>query len=1109
MSGESRTIVGAFAEQVQENSDRPAVKQGGTVLSYRRLDEISDIFVDFLERCDIRSEQRIGILMERGPDVVAAIVGTVKSGAAYVPLDTRSPAARLRLILTECGIRVVITDSAERAAFVRGFCEPGTRVAVVGEDLDLSGPGPRTARKQVVPGQLAYVVYTSGSTGTPKGVAICHRDLVAFAADPCWTGLEGRVLLHSPLEFDASVFQMWVPLLRGGTVVLAPPGPVEARALARTIAEEAVTCTFMTTSFFNVLTEQHPDAFAGGCQVWMGGEAASPVAVERTLRASGPGSVVNVYGPTEATVFATYHPVEEPVPSPVPIGSPMRDVTVHVLDEHLRPVPDGAEGELCLGGRGVARGYWARPGLTAQKFVADPFAGDGARMYRTGDIVRRRPDGLLEFVGRHDGQVKVRGFRIELGEIENQLSRREDVARAAVVATADRHGDTTLTAYVVPAGDAGDAGETGDAWADVLLDHLRERLPPYMVPSALVVLGELPLNNNGKLDIRALPAPARAAGGAEPASETEKVLCHLFADVLGVERVGVNDGFFDLGGHSLAATRLAARAEAALGLRVEAGEVFEAPTVAELAVRLLTSPARAAGLCLPPVPKPRPERIALSHAQRRLWFVDQLQEEGDPGYHIPLVFRLPYEVDADALRLAMADVVTRHESLRTVFPDDYDDEGPWQRVLDPGERDPELTVTVCAEAEMEELLAAEVRRPFDITEDLPLRGALLRPSQGRGTTLLLVLHHIAADGWSLTSLCRDLSLAYRARLAGTAPEFVPLPLQYADYAAWHRELLGDAGDPGSRLSSQLRYWERRLAGLPDEVSPPPDRPRPPISGNRGDAVAFTVPAELRRGLEDLARSCRATLFMTLHAALADLLTDLGCGHDIVVGSPTAGRTAEALDELVGFFVNMVALRTDTSGDPTFRELLGRVRDGWLPASANQDVPFELVVERVNPARGLSRHPVFQVTLGLLDAPDLALDLTPEPSETPGTPGTTPQAPGTPERGEWTLARTGAARFDLTFDLIARREADGTPGALDGYAEFATDLFDRESALRLVEGFVTRLRQAVADPDHRSGPQRGNTDAGTDGNTEGGTNGGTDGSTDGSTDGLRALGGSAR
>ncbi|MFD0888035.1 AMP-binding protein, partial [Streptosporangium algeriense] len=284
MSGEPRTIVGAFAEQVQENRDRTAVKQGGTALTYGRLDEISGIVVDFLARCEIHPEQRIGILMERGPGVIATIVGTVKSGAAYVPLDIRSPAARLRMILAECGIRVVITDSAERADFVRGFCEPGTRVAVVGEDLDLSGPRPHVVPgRSVVPGQLAYVIYTSGSTGTPKGVAICHRDLAAFAADPCWTGLEGRVLLHSPLEFDASVFQMWVPLLRGGTVVLAPPGPVEARVLARTIAEEAVTCTFMTTSLFNVLTEQHPDAFAGGCQVWMGGEAASPVAVERTL----------------------------------------------------------------------------------------------------------------------------------------------------------------------------------------------------------------------------------------------------------------------------------------------------------------------------------------------------------------------------------------------------------------------------------------------------------------------------------------------------------------------------------------------------------------------------------------------------------------------------------------------------------------------------------------------------------------------------------------------------------------------------------------------------------------------------------------------------------
>ncbi|MEV8631154.1 amino acid adenylation domain-containing protein [Streptosporangium sp. NPDC051023] len=1083
--GESRTIVDVFAEQVQENRDETAVKQSGVALSYGRLAEISDIVAGFLIDCGIHPEQRVGILMERGLDVVATIVGTVKSGGAYVPLDVRSPAARLRMILTECEIRLVIVDSGERADFVRAFCEAGTRVVVVGEDLDLSGQGRAAqgraaATRPIAPGRLAYVIYTSGSTGTPKGVAICHRDLVAFAADPCWAGIEERVLLHSPLEFDASVFQMWVPLLRGGCVVVAPPGRVEARGLARTIAEESVTCTFMTTSLFNVLTEQHPDAFAGPCQVWMGGEAASPVAVERALAASGAKSVVNVYGPTEATVFATYHLVEEPVPSPVPIGSAMAGVATYVLDEWLRPVPDGAEGELCLGGRGVARGYWARPGLTAQRFVADPFAGDGARMYRTGDIVRRRADGLLEFVGRRDSQVKVRGFRIELGEVENQLSRREDVARVAVVATADRHGDKTLTAYVVPAAPADDR----DAWTGVLLDHLRERLPWYMVPSAFVVLDELPLNNNGKLDARALPAPVRETTGPAPRSETEELLCRLFADVLGVDRVGVDDGFFDLGGHSLAATRLAARTEAAFGVRVEAREVFEAPTVAELAARVLSPATAAAGESSSPTPRSRPERIPLSYAQRRLWFVNQLQDDDDPGYHIPLIFRLPHEVDADALRRSMADVVARHESLRTVFlddDDDHDDQGPWQHVLAAGERMPELTVTICTAAELDELLAAAARRPFDITRDLPLRGELFRVagegaggdtgrtdaeevtggsggrsasgggSAGAGggrTVLLLVLHHIAADGWSLTSLCRDLSQAYRARLAGSDPGFTPLPVQYADYAAWHRELLGDPGDPASVLSAQLDYWAERLADLPEEVSPPRDRPRPAVAGNRGDVVAFTVPAELRHGLEDLARSSRATLFMVLHAGLASLLTGLGCGQDIVVGSPTAGRADEALDQLVGFFVNMVVLRTDTSGDPAFRELLDRVRESLLPAYANQDVPFDLVVERLNPERDLSRHPVFQVTLGLLNTPDLGLDLGPEPGG---------------QGGDWTLARTGAARFDLTFDLISRQGDDGAPGRLDGFVEFATDLFDRATVERLVEGFTATLREAVADP----------------------------------------------
>ncbi|WP_018680184.1 non-ribosomal peptide synthetase [Actinokineospora enzanensis] len=1013
-------VLARFRHRAAHHPDACAIRCAGTGLSYAELDRRAGVIGGWLRARGCAPEQPVAVLMDRGIAAVAAVVGVVAGGCAYVPLDPRSPLSRIALILGACRISLVLVDTTERADLVRRECGPAVEVVVVGE---LSGPAHHAS---VLPEQLVYVIHTSGSTGVPKGVAVSHGDLVAFTEDPCWDGLADRVLHYSPLAFDASAFEIWVPLSRGGCVVVAPPGELDAGLIGRVLVEESVTCAFITTSLFNVMVEEYPESFSRIRQVWMGGEAASPAAVGRALRHCAPGTVVNVYGPTEATIFASFYVVPAEVPTPVPIGSAMDRVRTYVLDDEFHPVP---EGELCLGGTGVARGYVGRPGLTADRFAPDPFAGGGARMYRTGDVVRSRPDGLLEFVGRRDDQVKLRGFRIEPGEIEARLRDRPDVADARVLARPDAHGDRSLVAYVVAR--RGTRVEPV-SWPGELLDHLRDRVPAYMVPSACVVLDELPLNANGKLDPRALPDPDRVIGGRGPRSAGEELLCGLFAEVLGLPEVGADDDFFALGGHSLLATRVVARVEPMFGVRPEVRALFEAPTPARLAQRL--SAEQAAPVRPPLTARPRTGPQPLAAAQRRLWLVNRMDGADTPDYHMPLLFQVPADVDVEALALALRDTVTRHESLRTVFPVDLGE--PRQVVLTEWELP--LPDRTCGPAGFDAEVTRFARVPFDLERELPLRAILLR--NGEQTALLIVVHHIAADGWSLTPLTRDIGHAYQARTTGTCPTFPPLPVSYLDYSAWQHDLLAAPGV----TASQLEYWADRLDGAPVESTLPVDRPRPEVASHAGALVEFTVPTELQARLVSLARETGTTLFMVLQAGLAAILTRLGGGSDIVIGSPVAGRSEEALDDLVGFFVNTIALRTDTSGDPAFRVLLDRVRASCLAAYANQDVPFDLVVERVNPARGLSRHPLFQVVLGLLNTPDAVLTLDGRP-------------------GEWRLADAGAAKFDLAATLVTRED-----GTLDGTVEYATDLFHRDTVLRYVDAWLALLDDACTDPEQHIG-----------------------------------------
>ncbi|MEU8795936.1 condensation domain-containing protein, partial [Streptomyces sp. NPDC048643] len=636
------------------------------------------------------------------------------------------------------------------------------------------------------------------------------------------------------------------------------------------------------------MAEEDPGCFAGVREVITGGDVISPTAVQRVLDHCPDTVVRSTYGPTETTLFATQTPWAEAdeVPAPIPVGRPLDGMRAYILDGDLQPTSNGAAGELYIAGAGLARGYFGRPDLTAERFVADPLGPVGSRMYRTGDLARWSGDGLLEFVGRVDDQVKIRGFRIELGEIETVLSSAPELAQVAVLAREDQPGDKRLVAYVV----AGAGNDTLDT--EALRAYAAGLLPEYMVPSAFVVLDRLPLTTNGKLDRRALPAPVYEAdlAGRGPRTSREEILCGLFAEVLGVHSVGIDDNFLALGGHSLLATRLASRIRSTLGIEVAVPTLLKAPTVAALADRL--DEAESARPALTAVE--RPARIPLSPAQNRLWFLNKL-EGASATYVLPLAVRLSGDLDRAALEAAIADVVGRHEALRTVFPE-VDGE-PQQLILDPVQARLELPVVEVEAADLDEALRAAGNTAFDVTVELPLRARLFTTGPD-SHVLLLVQHHIANDGSSLAPLARDISLAYAARCAGTAPTWSPLPVQYADFTLWQRALLGSEGDPGSLVSEQLAFWKGALDGLPDQLELPFDRPRPKVADYRGDTVPIRIDAELHRALLDLAQETDTTLFMVLQAALATLLTRLGAGSDIPLGTPVAGRTDEALDDLV-------------------------------------------------------------------------------------------------------------------------------------------------------------------------------------------------------------------
>jgi amino acid adenylation domain-containing protein len=999
-------LVELFERRVDERPDALAVECAGRRLTYAELDAWANRLARSLIERGAGPDRFVALVLPRSVELVVALLAVLKAGAAYLPIDPDYPADRVSYMLEDAKPVLVLDDPA--AIAVGGAAERPLR----------------TYR----PASAAYVIYTSGSTGRPKGVVIPRGALLNFLvsmADRFPLTSDDRLLAVTTIAFDIAGLELYLPLLSGAGIVLAQREQVlDPPALAR--LAEGATIMQATPSLWQSLVSAEPERIRG-LRMLVGGEALPPdlAAGMRALAAD----VTNLYGPTETTIWSTAALLDDRPGLPT-IGGPIANTQVYIVDSALRPVPSGVVGELYLAGDGVARGYLNRPGLTAGRFVADPFGPPGSRMYRTGDLARWGDDGNLEFLGRVDHQVKVRGFRIELGEIEAVLAGHPGVARAAVVVREYGPGDQRLVAYLV-------SRDGATLEPSEVQRHAAATLPDYMVPSAVVVLGALPLTPNGKLDRAALPEPdfgallSRVDSGRAARSPREEVLCELFAEVLGVPRIGIDDDFFALGGHSLLAIRLVSRVRAVFGVELRIRALFDNPTVAGLVGVLATSGAARTA----PARLERPERVPLSYAQQRLWFLNRL-EGPSATYNIPVILRLAGTLDLAALRAALLDVVTRHEVLRTVLPE-VDGE-PYQHVLDPSE--PSMSVERVTPAEVDTAVKAAARMGFDLVAEPPLRVHVFSAGATEHT-VLLVLHHIAGDGASLTPLTRDLADAYTARVAGSAPSWEPLPVQYADYALWQHGLF----DEGDAVAEQLAYWTVQLAGVPDHLELPIDRPRPMETSYRGDTVPLRIGAELHERLVELGRECGATPFMVVQAGLAALLTRMGAGTDIPIGTPIAGRSDEALAELVGFFVNTLVLRTDTAGEPSFRELVRRVRETDLAAYAHPDAPFERLVEALKPARSLGRHPLFQVMLVFQDALRATLSL--------------PNA-----EASVSVSAAGVAKFDLVLDLGERRGPDGEPAGIAGNIEYSTDLFDEGTVIDFAAALVRLLEAAAANPD---------------------------------------------
>ncbi|OBH88097.1 non-ribosomal peptide synthetase [Mycobacterium scrofulaceum] len=1007
-----------------------AVVYEGREYTYREIDEESNRLAHWLIEQGVGTEDRVAVLLDKSPELVITALGVLKAGAVYLPVDPTYPEDRLSFILGDADAKLVLREP------VSGLSEyPAT--------------APAELIRPLSPDNTAYLIYTSGSTGLPKGVPAPHAPIAEYFV---WFGDEYRVdetdrlLQVASPSFDVSMGEIFGTLIMGARLVIPrPDGLRDIGYLTDLLSREGITSMHFVPSLLGLfLSLPGVSRWRTLRRVPIGGEAL-PGEIADKFHATFDALLYNFYGPTETVVNCTSYPVEGAQGTRVvPIGRPKINTQVHLLDNALRPVPPGVIGEIYIGGTHVAHGYHRRPGLTAERFVADPFS-PGGRLYRSGDLARRNADGDIEFVGRADEQVKIRGFRIELGEIAAAISVDPSVGQAVVLAMDLPRLGKSLVGYVTPA--------PGGDPESVDIERIRARvvaaLPNYMTPAAYLALDEIPITAHGKIDRTALPQPqiAAAAEYRDPTTGTERRIAALFSALLGHDRVGVDDSFFDLGGHSLVATKLVAAIRSECGVEVGIRDVFELATVGSLAERVDQ-------LGSGEVRQSRPKLIATAHdepmplsaSQLRSWFAYRVD---GPSWvnNIPFAAKLTGPWDIDALVAAIGDVVARHEILRTSYVES--DGVPYQVVGSAGEVSVRRA-TGPDRAWLQRELDAERRHCFELDRELPIRVAVLRAADDAAEQVLsLVVHHIASDHWSAGVLFADVMTAYRARRAGEVPAWAPLRVQYADYAAWQREFLGDAGGHESRIAAEQReYWNRQLAGLPEDSGLRPDFPRPRVPSGEGESVDFRIDAATRAKLAELSRELGITEFMLLQTAVAVVLHKAGGGLDIPLGTPVAGRTEAELDQLIGFFVNILVLRNDLTGNPTLRDLLTRARETALAAYAHQDLPFDRVVDSVSPVRSLSRNPLFQVVVHVRD-------------HLPAT-RVIEQAPAGGEQD------TVCTSLDPVFDMahadlsVNFFGTDGSGGVgYNGNLIFRTELYSRTTIERLA-GWLTRVIIEFAD-----------------------------------------------
>jgi amino acid adenylation domain-containing protein len=1020
-----RSLAQVFAEQVNARGDATALVHGDESLTYAELDRRANRLARRLQELGVEPDRPVGLCIERSFDAIVAMVAILKAGGGYLSLEPTFPKDRLAFMIEDSEIKVIISES-RLATSLPPFA--GNLLLLDQERESIAALDDAPVEAPVTGESLAYVTFTSGSTGKPKGVELLQRGVQRLVKELDYVRLDERtVLLHaSTIAFDASTFEIWGALLNGGRLVLYPENVPTAAGLAKVIRQQKLTMVFLTTALFNAVIDEDPQVLRPVREVFFGGEAASPDHVRRAYEALPTTQLYNVYGPTEGTTYATYHAIERPPEAgarSIPIGRPVPDTTLYVLDARMQPVPPGVVGELYIGGAGVARGYLNRPELTAERFVPDPFTTTGGRLYRTGDLVRQLPDGSVDFVGRADGQVKIRGFRIELGEIEAALGAHPGVAQTIVMARGDRPGDKMLVAYVQLA-----PGTT--ATDEELSEFLRRSLPKFMVPQAFVFLDTFPLNMSGKVDRKKLPAPT-FTGSEEfvaPRTDSERLVADLWQKALGVARVSVHDNFFRLGGHSLLAAQVLSRLSREHQITLQFRTVFEAPTVAqfaELLDRQGQEPTSSAAV--PSIPRrtsTEPARASLM--QERLLLLEELDPDRHRIHNVPSAFRLRGPLDIPALEKSLNQIVARHPALRTVFS--HTESGPIQTVLDemPLSLDP-IDVTTFEAATQEEVLKARLaeiaREPLDLAHG-PLFKAFLFRLGSDHHVLFTLRHNTVWDGWSFDIFRMELSALYLEHTKGVPAQLPELPLTYADFAEWHREWL-----KGPEIARQVAFWEQRLTGNPRPIELPTDRPRPRVRSYDGDNVWIDIPRDEADALTSMGRDHDATLFMVLLAALNALLFRYTGQTDLIVATPVRNRLRPEIEDIIGLFTNTLMMRTELDPQSSFLDLVRRVRSTVLDGFGHQELPFDMLAQKAPPMR---------VIFSLQEARHRATAL-----------------------GDATLTLPHvlppAAAVDINFWVVEMK--DRLMGALN----FSADVFDRSTMEAFLQQYRQLLRSVLANP----------------------------------------------